>query len=157
MLGQNARSLTYTSSSTVRYDPANPKVRFLANFFYYSGECNEPEAQMQIKRNFLAIRKQPFLVPLSKCGQNAAKCTIENVIVYCGEAAAPVRRRRRSVKEVYIKVDFLAKEKAGTHSTFKELKNVSDLGNRNKLFVKNTNRVKKLKGSFIKERCAAAI
>lgn len=111
--------------STVRYDPANPKVRFLGNFFYYSGNCNEPEAQMQIKRNFLGIINQAFIPSSSYCRQKPADCTVENVNVYCGEAAAPVRRRRRSAKEVYIKVDFLAKEKLGTSSTYSDLKNVS--------------------------------
>ena len=109
---------------TVRYDPANPKVRFLAQFYYYSGDCKEEAAQVQIKTNFLAIINQQFVPFSSYCRKKPADCTIANVNVFCGEAAAPARRRRRSVREVYVKVDFLAKEKQGTSSSFADLKNV---------------------------------
>ena len=97
----------------MRYTPDKARIAYLPAFSYYSGNCNEEEAQDEIKRNFIALLSSDF-VPASICKTNSAECSVENVNVFCGATSSAKRRRRRrsSVREVYIKVDIVAQEKS---------------------------------------------
>lgn len=89
---------------TVRFDPTKVKVQFLPQFYYYEGNCNDEEAQKQIKSNFLNLLRTGMLAGMGHACANQAICNAENVNVFCGETDKRKRRRRAVVKEVYIQV-----------------------------------------------------
>ncbi|XP_044181159.1 uncharacterized protein LOC114970030 [Acropora millepora] len=59
-------------------------------FFYYHGDCNDPNTQVTLKQNFLTLSGFFQL-----CTDPAA-CTVDAVQMFCGNVKSPVRRRRRS-------------------------------------------------------------
>ena len=63
---------------------------------YFNGDCTTPEAQAQIKQNFIQIlngslHKEICIDPAIK-----DKCTAENVKVTCGMVSAAKRKKRSS-------------------------------------------------------------
>ena len=98
-------------------------MSYFPQFFYYSGDCRDESAQRQIKENFVSLMSQKL--PPNFCRAHA-DCNVEHVNVFCGKTTASKRRRRRSVREVYIKVEIVAKEKQGTHQSLSQLESVLD-------------------------------
>ena len=94
----------------MRYTPGKARMALIPDFYYYSGDCNSQEAQDQIKLNFVNLMNQMFL-PSSLCRDLPADCTVDNVNVFCGATTSSKRRRRQSVREVYVRVDIVAQEK----------------------------------------------
>ncbi|EDO49614.1 predicted protein, partial [Nematostella vectensis] len=112
---------------SLRYDPSEASQRMMAQFYYYSGDCNSEEAQEQIKTNFLNLAKFGFIPPfISDCTDFHVKCTVKNVNVFCGETDKRKRRRRSAVKEVYIKVDFVGAATSSVPRTLSQLENVME-------------------------------
>ena len=110
----------------MRYTPGKARMALVPEFFYYSGDCNSQEAQDQIKLNFVNLLSQMF-VPSSLCRDHPADCTVDNVNVFCGATTSSKRRRRRSVREVYVRVDIVAQEKASAGSqTLSQLEQILD-------------------------------
>ena len=111
---------------SVRYTPGKANMKYYPQFFYYSGDCNSEEAQDQIKRNFVGLLSQQFF-PATICRNITAECNVGNVNVFCGATNAAKRRRRSSVREVYVKVDIVAAQKPGGASqTVSQLEQVLD-------------------------------
>ncbi|KAK3728579.1 hypothetical protein QZH41_011661 [Actinostola sp. cb2023] len=106
---------------SVRYDPNKVKVQFNTAFYYYEGDCNSEDAQKQIKGNFIKLLQTGILIAFGQTCFNVAECNTDNVNVYCGKTDASKRRRRAVVKEVYIKLNLVAKEKPSIPKTIKEL------------------------------------
>ena len=104
--------MTLLTVVLVRYTPGKARMALVPQFFYYSGDCSSQEAQDQIKLNFVNLLNQQF-IPSSICRDHPADCHVGNVNVFCGATSASKRRRRRSVREVYVKVDIVAQEKSG--------------------------------------------
>lgn len=73
-------------------------------FYYYEGDCNTPEAQAQIKTNFMNLLRYTGILAMFGKTCSEAECTAENINVYCGATDASKRRRRAVVNELYIKV-----------------------------------------------------
>ena len=70
------------------------------SYFYYDGDCNDPNVQATIKQNYLGLMKNDTYVPSFFCVWQP-ECNENNVEVYCGAVSAPDRRRkRRSIREV---------------------------------------------------------
>ncbi|XP_074620011.1 sushi, von Willebrand factor type A, EGF and pentraxin domain-containing protein 1-like [Acropora palmata] len=60
-------------------------------YFYYNGDCNDPNTQATIKNNFLILSGT-----LQVCDAQLPACKPDAVQVFCGNVTTPVRRRRRS-------------------------------------------------------------
>ena len=58
--------------------------------FYYDGNCNDPNAELEIKENFVNL-----MYRINMC-DDATLCNQDNVVVYCGNVTVAERRRRRS-------------------------------------------------------------
>ena len=101
-------------------------MAYYPQFFYFSGECTSQEAQDQIKLNFVNLLNLQF-IPSGLCKDVPAECNVGNVNVFCGASNAAKRRRRSSVREVYVKVDIVAGEKpSGASQTVSQLEQYLD-------------------------------
>ena len=58
--------------------------------FYYDGNCNDPNAELEIKENFLNL-----MYVIRVC-VDATRCNQDSVVVHCGNVTVTERRRRRS-------------------------------------------------------------
>ena len=70
---------------------------------YYHGDCSTPEAQAQIKRNFIDILNNSFRY--SKICRDPVvkdKCKAENVKVTCSMVNDTIYRKKRSLGELQI-------------------------------------------------------
>lgn len=78
-------------------ETANPSIMSMMNlpFFYYDGDCNDPNTQDQIKKNFLDLMKSGMVLPVF-CKDKPKECNEDTIDIYCGDVDAAVRRRRRS-------------------------------------------------------------
>ena len=63
-------------------------------YFYYEGDCNDPNQQTAIKGNFISILRSGRVVPIF-CS-NPTLCNENTIKVYCGNVSAAERRRKRS-------------------------------------------------------------
>ena len=93
---QRQFSFSQTETST----PGQLKMGILP-FFYYHGDCNDPNTQVTLKQNFLNLSSF-----LHICF-DPASCTAEAVQIFCGNVTSPVRRRRRSTTMEVCYDDFL--------------------------------------------------
>lgn len=64
-------------------------------YFYYDGDCNDPNTQIEIKSNFIDLMNSGSVLPLF-CALYPDDCNTDTVEVYCGNVTAAERRRRRS-------------------------------------------------------------
>ena len=76
---------------------ANPSFIRMQNlpFFYFSGDCNDPNVQSQIKGNFITLMTSNLVLPLF-CKDIPDQCNKNTVEVYCGNVTAAERRRKRA-------------------------------------------------------------
>ena len=63
---------------------------------YYYGDCNTPEAQAQIKQNFIQIMNESFFKELCQDPALKNKCKAENVKVTCSVTVSVNSRRKRA-------------------------------------------------------------
>lgn len=63
-------------------------------YFYYEGDCNDPNQQTAIKGNFISILRSGRVLPVF-CS-NPTLCNENTIKVYCGNVTAAERRRKRS-------------------------------------------------------------
>ncbi|KAJ7352844.1 hypothetical protein OS493_033386 [Desmophyllum pertusum] len=76
--------------------------------FYFDGDCNDPSVQDQMKNDFWNFIRGPYFPP-PFC-MIKPDCTNDSVTIFCGDTSAPERRRkRRSVREVSIRYDYVKK------------------------------------------------
>ncbi|KAL9972183.1 hypothetical protein ACROYT_G018440 [Oculina patagonica] len=115
--GQNySTQLPWPDCSTTA-NPSWLKVTSFPNFFY-DGDCNDPNVQATIKQNFLGLMTNNSIVPPFFCAWKPDECNEDTLEVYCGEISAPERRRkRRSVREVTIKYDYIKRDTGLTQGT----------------------------------------
>ena len=75
----------------------NPASLTMSNFpfFYYDGDCNDPNTQTTIKQNFIDMMTSGLVLP-TFCSDIPDDCNTDTVEVYCGNVTAAERRRRRS-------------------------------------------------------------
>ena len=67
----------------------------LPAFFYFDGDCNDPNTQVNIKASFIT------LAGFVRLCTDATTCSQDTVQVFCGNVTQVARRRRRStVREV---------------------------------------------------------
>ena len=59
---------------------------------YFYGDCSSPEAQQQIKENFIRLLNESYFSTVCQDNALREKCKAENVVVSCGN----ITRRRRS-------------------------------------------------------------
>ena len=59
---------------------------------YFYGECNTPEAQAQIKENFIKLLNGSVFKEACQDRSLRDKCTPDNVEVTCGEVNSRKRR-----------------------------------------------------------------
>ena len=64
-------------------------------YFFFSGDCNDPNAQTTIKQNYLA-HMTSGLVPHFFCKDRPDQCNKDTLKVYCGHVTAAERRRKRA-------------------------------------------------------------
>ena len=84
--------------SSERDNPSWIKTTGFPSFFY-NGDCNDPNVQMQLKIQFKQFLSMPFIPP-PFCAKNP-QCTHDIIKIHCGEPdAAEKRRRRRNTKKV---------------------------------------------------------
>ncbi|KAJ7352839.1 Putative ephrin-receptor like, partial [Desmophyllum pertusum] len=96
----------------------NPAATKMVSYpsFYYDGNCSDPNVQAEMKSNFTTFLSGPFFPP-PFC-KFKPDCTPNNVKIFCGATSAPTRRRkRRSVREVSIKYDYVKKDTGLTQGT----------------------------------------
>lgn len=65
-------------------------------YFYYDGDCNDPNTQTEIKENFINLMVYGPVLPLFCKAYYPGNCSTDTVQVYCGNVTAAERRRRRS-------------------------------------------------------------
>jgi len=63
-------------------------------YFYYEGNCTDPNQQTAIKENFISILKSGRVLPVF-CSDTTL-CNKDSIKVYCGNVTAAERRRKRS-------------------------------------------------------------
>ena len=78
-------------------DTVNPNNVWMRNlpFFYFTGDCNDPNTQDAIKDNFLGLMTGPYVLPLF-CKSVSEQCNKNTVQVFCGNVTAVERRRKRA-------------------------------------------------------------
>ena len=84
----------YFASTTETANPNNLKMGMFP-FFYFNGDCNDPNTQAKMKQDFLAFLRTPGAAPSTVCG-NITYCNENTVTVYCSNVTVPEARRRRS-------------------------------------------------------------
>ena len=77
----------------VEKTPPTGLIEYLYIFYVYDGDCASSAAQEQAKTN--------FDTNLGICG---ADCKKEDIKVYCGAASTVARRKRRSVKQLSVRM-----------------------------------------------------
>ena len=65
-------------------------------YFYYDGDCNDPNTQTEIKENFINLMVYGPVLPLFCASYYPDECNTDTVQVYCGNVTAAERRRKRS-------------------------------------------------------------
>ncbi|XP_078371653.1 sushi, von Willebrand factor type A, EGF and pentraxin domain-containing protein 1-like [Oculina patagonica] len=98
---------------------ANPSVLKMAfgPFFFYEGDCNDPNNQDKIKQNFINLLNGPYIPP-PFCKVKPAECNKDTIQLFCGEVTAAERRRkRRSVREVTFRYTHVKKDTGLTSGT----------------------------------------
>jgi len=63
---------------------------------YYYGDCTTPEAQAQIKQNFIQLLNESFFKEVCQDPAFKDKCKAENVKVTCAAVDSVISRRRRA-------------------------------------------------------------
>jgi len=71
-------------------------VRMAVELHYYYGDCTTPQAQAQIKQNFIQLLNESFFKEVCQDPALKEKCKAENVKVTCGSVDFAVSRRKRS-------------------------------------------------------------
>ena len=61
---------------------------------YFYGDCNTPDAQAQIKQNFIKLLNNSYFNEACRDPALRDKCKAENVVVTCGNVTS--RRKRAS-------------------------------------------------------------
>ncbi|XP_068719972.1 uncharacterized protein [Montipora capricornis] len=78
--------------------PGQRKMGQLPALFYFDGDCNDPNTQVNIKASFISLAR---LVQL--CIDATRTCSQDTVQVFCGNVTQVARRRRRStVREMAV-------------------------------------------------------
>ena len=72
-------------------------VRMAMDLHYYYGDCTTPEAQAQIKQNFIQLLNESLFNQVCQDPALKDKCNAKNIKVTCSSVASVARRRRRSV------------------------------------------------------------
>lgn len=72
-------------------------VRMAMDLHYYYGDCTTPEAQAQIKQNFIQLLNESFFNQVCQDPALKDKCSAKNVEVTCSWEVSVASRRRRSV------------------------------------------------------------
>ena len=72
-------------------------VRMAMDLHYYYGDCTTPEAQAQIKQNFILLLNESFFSQVCQDPALKDKCNAKNVDVTCSSVVSVTSRRRRSV------------------------------------------------------------
>ena len=75
------------------YQPS--QVRRAGALHYYTGDCSTPEAQAQIKIQFIQILNASAMQMICNDLVYRDKCKAENVKVTCGVVDKGVKRNRR--------------------------------------------------------------
>ena len=75
-------------------------VRMAMDLHYYYGHCNTPEAQAQIKQNFIQILNVSMFSEVCQDPSFKEKCIAENVKVTCSEVEFVISRKKHSAGEV---------------------------------------------------------
>ncbi|XP_068701090.1 uncharacterized protein [Montipora foliosa] len=70
--------------------PAQLKMGPLAAFFYFDGDCNDPNTQVNMKARFITLAGYAALC------RDRTTCLQDTVQVFCGNVTQVARRRRRS-------------------------------------------------------------
>lgn len=79
-------------------------------------------------------------MPSGICRDHPADCHVSNVNVFCGATTSAKRRRRRSVREVYVKVDVVAEQKpSGASQTVSQLEKILETDARPQLDARAKN------------------
>ena len=63
------------------------------DLYYFDGDCTTPEAQAQIRENFIKILNTSGYNYI--CQDPEDRCTAENVVVTCDAVTDTSRRRKR--------------------------------------------------------------
>ena len=66
------------------------------DLYYFDGDCSTPEAQTQIRENFIRILNGSVFEMICQDPAFRDRCTAENVEVSCGEVTSARRKRRSS-------------------------------------------------------------
>ena len=66
------------------------------DLYYFDGDCRTPEAQTQIRENFIRILNGSLFRMICQDPALRDRCTAENVEVTCGEVTSKRRKRRSS-------------------------------------------------------------
>ena len=66
------------------------------DLYYFDGDCSTPEAQAQIRENFIQILNGSFFGVMCQDPVFKDRCRAENVEVTCGEVTSARRKRRSS-------------------------------------------------------------
>ena len=66
------------------------------DLYYFDGDCRTPEAQTQIRENFIRILNGSLFRMICQDPAFRDRCTAEIVEVTCGEVTSKRRKRRSS-------------------------------------------------------------
>ncbi|XP_068689881.1 uncharacterized protein [Montipora foliosa] len=76
------------------YQPG--QARMAMDLYYFNGNCGTPEAQAQIKQNFIQILNGSLYKEICSDPAIKDKCTAENVKVTCAMVSSVGKRKKRS-------------------------------------------------------------
>lgn len=65
------------------------------DLYYFDGDCSTPEAQAQIRENFIKILNGSKYNDICRDPEIKDRCTAENVVVTCGLVTDTSGRRKR--------------------------------------------------------------
>ena len=71
-------------------------VRMAMDLHYYYGDCTTPEAQAQIKQNFIQILNESLFKQVCQDPVFKDKCKADNVKVTCSVVVSVTSRRKRA-------------------------------------------------------------
>lgn len=90
------------------------------DLYYYYGDCTTPDAQAQIRQNFIQILNESSFNAVCRDTALQDKCKADNVVVTCSLVDSVNVRRRREVG--MFKIRWRREDIRGGGSTFRKFK-----------------------------------
>ncbi|XP_070554729.1 uncharacterized protein [Ptychodera flava] len=72
------------------------QTSLLADIYYYSGDCNDPAVQQQMRENFITLLMNDVALTSDIC-TSWQDCSVDNVVVTCGPQSLKKKKKRATM------------------------------------------------------------